>query len=193
MLSPPFKPRLHSAHPSSMRTRAADRLYLGTGGAAPEVPADKRAETRPPPAGQRTSLRGPLRPHASPGGIPEVVGSVSPLCRRLRLSPLEDVARVSGGQGPQYRRQAGRREAASISRRNAANRCPAVLLLFDMTSRLRRRSAEARPPALHLWRGDGTAPVQPLRKLPGVASKSPPLDTRVPAPHFPRNLWEERP
>src|SRR4029077_6708570 len=35
-LSPPFQPALDSPHPSSKRTRAADRLLLGTRGAAPE-------------------------------------------------------------------------------------------------------------------------------------------------------------
>ena len=57
-LSPPLERALESAHPSSMRTRAADRLYLGMRGAAPEVPADKKGpspcvEGKPgnPPAG----------------------------------------------------------------------------------------------------------------------------------------------
>jgi hypothetical protein len=35
----PSPPRLDSPHPSSMRTRAADRLLLGMGVAAPEVRA----------------------------------------------------------------------------------------------------------------------------------------------------------
>src|SRR5262245_54367455 len=35
-LSAPRPPRLHSPHPSTMRTRGADRLPLGTGDAAPE-------------------------------------------------------------------------------------------------------------------------------------------------------------
>ena len=36
ILSPPSPPRLNSPYPSSMRTRAADRLLLGMRGAAPE-------------------------------------------------------------------------------------------------------------------------------------------------------------
>jgi hypothetical protein len=43
-LSPPLAPRLDSPHPSSMRTRAADRLLLGMRGAAPEEGA---GTTRP--------------------------------------------------------------------------------------------------------------------------------------------------
>jgi len=57
-LSPPFDLELHCAHPSSMRTRAADHLYLGMRGAAPGVPAEKKGpspyvEGKPgnPPAG----------------------------------------------------------------------------------------------------------------------------------------------
>src|SRR6478672_5534453 len=62
-LSPPLSPALDSPHPSSMRTRAADRLYLGTRGAAPEVPAERTrvarcSPARLTPAGPRTSLRG---------------------------------------------------------------------------------------------------------------------------------------
>jgi hypothetical protein len=60
-LSPPHA-ALNSTHPSSMRTRVADRLLLGAWDAAPEVRANNEVcAVRPGPrpgAGQRTNLRG---------------------------------------------------------------------------------------------------------------------------------------
>ena len=90
LLSPPLAPRLDSLHPSSMRTRAADRLLLGMRDAAPEEAGGTKtggvASPRPDlPAGVTRSGLGGLRAHAS-GGIPGSSASQSHSRREARVS-----------------------------------------------------------------------------------------------------------
>jgi hypothetical protein len=55
----PLATALHCSHPSSMRTRAADRLPLGMRVAAPEVPADTRGPRQMASPDHRRPANGP--------------------------------------------------------------------------------------------------------------------------------------
>ena len=83
ILSPPSPPRLNSPHPSSMRTRAADRLLLGMRVAAPEEGA---GTTRPSEIASRDlCVRVTVRPRGS-YDPPTAVGSGGHRVRQARPS-----------------------------------------------------------------------------------------------------------
>jgi len=77
-LSPPLAPGLNFTHRSSMRTRAADRLYLGMRGAAPEEAAGTSTGCAVRPGPEPRGRSNAIRPQGSslhtPPWEPAVVG-----------------------------------------------------------------------------------------------------------------------
>jgi hypothetical protein len=106
-LCPLLRTVLNSPHPSSMRTRAADRLYLGTWDAAPE---ENRDGERAMPKGSGSSLRG--RGNGPPQGLvcpPPGLESPGPSLPAAFEPPAEET--VSEGKGLEHiaaKRGAGR-------------------------------------------------------------------------------------
>lgn len=134
----PPKPAVHSPHPSFVRTRAADRLLLGAGDAAPGEGAVRMGMQSPGKTAPWVTEqpRGSLSPAL--GGV--IQGPAMRVCRRLAFRTRARTERcvISGDRGLQYRRgtkgwrshfdvPCGAPEGCPVSiNRMAADWCPAV-------------------------------------------------------------------
>ena len=162
-LSPPLAPALHCPHPSSMRTRAADRLLLGAREAAPEE--NREAGVRPHLRKSGLAFRG--RCNGPPQGLvcpPPGLESPGPSLPSAITPPAEEA--VSEGKGLNISPQAGRREAAQFAQRTRPLGAPQSSLrggrmLFDNPS----GSREPRVRTRHAW-ALGSSPEGKL--VPGI-------------------------